>query len=116
MVFSDQRSRLIDFDFAGEAGKRMYPATLEVRLTDAQRHSDITAEALEQGLCLKYEHDWFAAASVMKCFSTNSERDTCPFRAVAKLVEEASCWWPLRCCAATVTCSFASTSRPKMTL
>ena len=71
MLFcTDRPSRLLDFDFSGESGKKKYPSGYSRDINDAQRHPSAVA-----GARLAKEHDCFSLASVMELHSCQSSAD-----------------------------------------
>lgn len=64
------RSRLIDFDFSGKIGTKVYPEGYSADIPDATRHPNAKGRAV-----LEKVHDWFSLASVMSLFDCPSERE-----------------------------------------
>ena len=61
IVFGKNKSCFIDFDFAGECGKRVYPDGFVKKIDDGKRHKHARG-----GEPLQKLHDCFAFAAVMK--------------------------------------------------
>ena len=58
-----KESRLIDYDFAGEVSKRIYPAGYNADIDGGVRHHDAQA-----GFALEFAHDYFSMEKIMKYY------------------------------------------------
>jgi hypothetical protein len=63
-----EKSCLIDFDFAGESGRKRYPEGYSNDISDAKRHTKASG-----GKKLYKEHDCFSLASIMRLHSCEEE-------------------------------------------
>ena len=61
IIFGESKSCLIDFDFAGKCGEKVYPEGYSVNIEDGARHEDAV-----EGETLQNLHDCFAFAAVMR--------------------------------------------------
>ena len=68
IVFGEKKSGLIDFDFGGECGKRVYPEGYWP-IVDGQRHN-----SAEEGKALQKHHDLFSFAAVMGLHDCDNEK------------------------------------------
>ena len=71
IVFGEDMSCLIDFDFAGKCGKKLYPEGYHVKIEDGARHKDAV-----EGKTLQNLHDCFAFAAVMRLHACDDEKWT----------------------------------------
>lgn len=64
IIFHDDKegATIIDFDLAGENGKKIYPKGFNTKINDGAR-----ARSVREGRPLLFEHDWFAIGAMMKC-------------------------------------------------
>jgi len=65
--FVSRKPQLIDFDFAGEAGVRLYPMGYVQELPDGKRHSEA-----QEKMPLRESHDLFAFASICEMFTLDN--------------------------------------------
>jgi serine/threonine protein kinase len=73
LIFHETRAMLIDYDFAGEAGKVIYPLNFNLQLLDGKRHPDVKPREKAY-----QSHDCFSLAAVlrlMKLESTSQEEN-----------------------------------------
>jgi len=62
---------IIDFDLAGENGRRIYPKGFNTKINDGAR-----ACSVKEGRPLLFEHDWFAISAMMKlCVLEGEQQD-----------------------------------------
>jgi len=64
IVFHDDKegATIIDFDLAGENGKKMYPKGFNTKINDGAR----APRSVKEGRPLLFSHDWFAIGAMMK--------------------------------------------------
>ena len=70
MLFGPTESCLIDFDFAGRPGEKVYPEGFNVDLADCTRHAKARASKP-----IQFEHDWYSLASVMRLYTCADDED-----------------------------------------
>jgi serine/threonine protein kinase len=58
----NEGATIIDFDFAGGHGKRLYPKGFNVGINDGARQK----RSVKEGRPLLFEHDWFAIGAMME--------------------------------------------------
>ena len=91
-VNGDKKAKLVDFDFAGEKGKRKYPNNL-LNLLDGARHEDIqkAIKSKQVGdMTLQPEHDWFSLVAAMKCFEVTDKDDEDTWKDLIERVEKSN--------------------------
>ena len=70
MIFGENDSQLIDFDFCGVEGERKYPNGYNIELDDTKRHP----KALP-GSLLQRSHDWFSFQFILQSISCRNQTD-----------------------------------------
>ena len=90
LVLCDERSCIVDFDFAGKVNEPKYPLNLAL-IQDGERHPEVE-EAIEgrklNVLPLKFEHDWFSLAAVMKLFKPTKGNDDTKWEEFCNFVQD----------------------------
>lgn len=74
IIFHDDKegATIIDFDLAGENGRKMYPKGFNTKINDGVR----APRSVSEGRPLLFEHDWFAIAAMMNlCVLEDCEQE-----------------------------------------
>ena len=70
MIFGENSSRLIDFDYCGVEGERKYPNGYNIELDDTKRHPEATPGSL-----LQRSHDWYSFQFILQSLSCRNQTD-----------------------------------------
>lgn len=73
IIFHDDKegATIIDFDLAGENGRKIYPKGFNTKINDGAR----APRSVSEGRPLLFEHDWFAIGAMMNlCLLEDSEQ------------------------------------------
>jgi hypothetical protein len=87
IIFHDDKegATIIDFDLAGENGRKVYPKGFNTKINDGAR----APRSVNEGRPLLFEHDWFAIGAMMKlCVLEDCEQED--WLEACRLLEEAN--------------------------
>lgn len=85
MIFAQDRSHLIDYDFCGQDQKSCYPSGYNLSLEDTLRHPDLLL-ANDNPKLMRQLHDWYSMSAIMGAFEPSSANDAQRWKDIRRLV------------------------------